>query len=153
VKRFLLCVDGSRAGMQAARLAIRLAVEGGGEIRAVCATADGEVAEAVDAAGSREDSAADRLKRAATAVLARVEDLARSQGLRAESVLREGEPLEVILDEARHWQPDLLVIGRTGRRGPASAVLGSVTAHVLEFTEWPVLVVPVPHDSVPKQGN
>jgi len=80
VKRFLLCVDGSRAGMQAARLAIRLAVEGGGEIRAVCATADGEVAEAVDAAGSREDSAADRLKRAATAVLARVEDLARSQG-------------------------------------------------------------------------
>jgi hypothetical protein len=34
------------------------------------------------------------------------------------------------------------VIGRTGRRGPASPLLGSLAAHVLEFAERPVLVTP-----------
>jgi nucleotide-binding universal stress UspA family protein len=151
VKRLLLCVDGSIAGMQAARLAVRLAVEGGGEIRAVCATSGDTVAEALDAIGPAGASAAERLKRTATAVLARVEELARSQGVPVEPVLRQGEPFVVILDEARRWQPDLLVIGRTGRRGPASTVLGSVTAHLLEFTEWPVVVVPASRAPVPRR--
>ena len=153
VKRLLLCVDGSMAGMQAARLAVRLAVEGGGEIRAVCATAGDHVAETIDAIGAPGESAAQRLHRSGAAILARVQELARPHGVPVEPVLRQGEPFVVILDEARRWHPDLLVIGRTGRRGPASTVLGSVTAHVLEFTEWPVVVVPIPQDPALRRGN
>lgn len=146
MKRFLVCVDGSMAGMHAARLAVRLAAERGGEIRAVCVTAGDHVAERVDAMGSPGAPAAERLQRSGQAVLARVQELARPLGVPVAPVLRQGEPFLAILDEARSFHPDLIVIGRTGRRGPASTVLGSVTAHVLEFTDWPVVVVPVPHD-------
>ncbi len=42
----------------------------------------------------------------------------------------------------RTWNVNLIVMGRSDRRGPSSAYLGSVTAHVLEFADCPVLVVP-----------
>jgi hypothetical protein len=35
-------------------------------------------------------------------------------------------------------------MGRTGRRGPGRALVGTQVEHVLEFTEWPVIVVPAP---------
>lgn len=149
MKRVMLCVDGSVGGMAAARLAMRLALEGAGEVLAVCATDGGEVAEAIDALAGRRPSgpppgepAAHRLERAAGAMLARVEELARAAEVPMTAVLRQGRPLEVILGEAMRWEPDVVVIGRTGRRGPASTVLGSVTAQVLEFSDWPVVVVP-----------
>ena len=33
-------------------------------------------------------------------------------------------------------------MGRTGRRGPGRALVGSEVERVLEFTDWPVIVVP-----------
>lgn len=149
MRRVMLCVDGSVAGMAAARFAMRLAAEGEGEVLAVCAADGGEVAERIDALTGRAaparrpgEPAARRLERTAAAMLARVEALGREGGVPVTSVQRQGRPLDVILREAARWQPDVVVVGRTGRRGPASTVLGSVTAQVLEFSEWPVVVVP-----------
>jgi len=58
-------------------------------------------------------------------------------------VLR-GDPLRAILEDAREWQPDLILVGRTGRSGPGSPMVGSLAMHLIEFTEWPVVVVPEP---------
>ena len=50
---------------------------------------------------------------------------------------------EAILDAARQWNADLIVMGRSDERGPGRPYVGSQTEHVLEFTEVPVLVVPL----------
>ena len=71
-------------------------------------------------------------------------DLASAQGIECETLLRAGDPFRMILDEADRWDADLIVMGRSDRRGPSSPYLGSETAHVLEFTDRPVLVVPQP---------
>ena len=53
-------------------------------------------------------------------------------------------PAALLLDAARSWDADLLVLGRSdvGRVGPA--YVGAVTRGVMEFSEAPVLVVPRP---------
>lgn len=147
--RMLLCVDGSVAALEAARVAVDLAARHGGVVRALfvvdaraavaTASALGEVSRGVD---DVIDSPADRLSRTGEAVLERVAALGEDDGVEVETVLGRGEPLDVILEEAEEWGPDLVLIGRTGRRGPGSAMMGSTTAHVIEFAQWPVVVVP-----------
>jgi nucleotide-binding universal stress UspA family protein len=124
--RLLLCLDASRAALAAARLAIDIVGRHGGRIRAVCVTAD----EGEELAG------------AAHALLARVEAMATDRRIPIETVLAHGDPARRILEAADSWRPDLILIGRAGRRGPGSPVLGGNTLRVLEFSEWPVLVVP-----------
>lgn len=50
--RLLVCVDTSRAALAAARLAVRLAAEHGGRIRAVSVVEDGDTARQLDARGA-----------------------------------------------------------------------------------------------------
>jgi nucleotide-binding universal stress UspA family protein len=116
--------------------------------RAIYVVEDHAVARALEASVGTPGSAADRMDRAGRSVLGYVEDLGRSKGVPVGTVLRGGDPLEEILDEARRWKPQLMVIGRTGRRGPASPLLGSLAAHVLEFADCPVIVT-----SAGERGN
>jgi nucleotide-binding universal stress UspA family protein len=50
-----------------------------------------------------------------------------------------GHPVAMVLARAREWQPDLLVLGRGGRAGPA---LGSVVEGLADLVECDLLVVP-----------
>jgi nucleotide-binding universal stress UspA family protein len=145
IERLLLCVDGSPSALEAARLAIELALGWDSVVRAIFVVQHSEVAEAIDATalGHRGD-AEHRLVVAAGDVLAHVERLGRSRGLAIETILRAGDPAHEILREARSLRPDIIVIGLAGRRGPGPTVIGSVTAELLEFAEWPVIVVPAP---------
>ena len=140
--RVLLCVDGSSTSIDAAHVALELASDLTGAVRAIYVVEDHAVARALEASIGAGGSTADRLDQAGRSVLGHVEELGRSRGLPVETVLRGGDPLEEILDEVRTWKPQLIVIGRTGRRGPASPLLGSLAAHVLEFADCPVVVTP-----------
>jgi nucleotide-binding universal stress UspA family protein len=55
-----------------------------------------------------------------------------------------GDPLRRILDEARTWPTDMIVMAVSDQRGVRSNYVGSVTEQVIEFSRWPVLVVPGP---------
>ena len=59
-----------------------------------------------------------------------------------DGALLEGVPFDVILEDARAWRADLIVMGRTGHTGPGGALLGSEAERVLEFSDRPVLIVP-----------
>jgi nucleotide-binding universal stress UspA family protein len=137
-----VCVDGSSTSIEAAHVALELATDLGGEARAICVVEDHVVARALEASVGTAGSTAERMGQAGRSVLDHVEELGRSKGLSVGTVLRAGDPLEEILEEVRTWNPRLIVIGRTGRRGPASPLLGSLTAHVLEFVDCPVIVTP-----------
>jgi nucleotide-binding universal stress UspA family protein len=92
--------------------------------------------------GAQASDTAQRVAAGAHSVLSWVAELAAGRGVPATVVARDGEPSRRILEEAEAWGAELIVMGRSDRRGPSSPYLGSETAHVLEFSERPVLVIP-----------
>jgi len=70
---------------------------------------------------------------------------AKKQGIKdPESQLFEvigGRAAHVIVDEARRWNADLIVMGTHGRRGISRLAMGSDAELVLRHTPVPVLVV------------
>lgn len=134
--RILVCTDGSRASLEAARVAIDLARRWNSELRVVY------VVERAALDGQSDPDVAARLKDSGRAILDRITSLAASQGVAVAGALLEGVPFDVILEDADAWKADVIVMGRTGRTGPGRALLGSEAERVLEFSDRPVLIVP-----------
>ena len=140
LERLLVCVDGSRASLAAARFAIELARAVRGRLRAVY------VVEREQLEGLTDHNLVERLRQAGQAFVARIATMAAAQGVEVEQAVLEGVPFEVILEDARRWKADLVMMGRTGRTGTGRALLGSEAERVLEFTDRPVLIVPLTED-------
>jgi nucleotide-binding universal stress UspA family protein len=143
IERVLLAVDDSPQSLAAARLAIELAARWHLRLRAVHVSADHILATALEAATGR-PAAEVRRQLAATTVLARVTAAARLAGVEVETEVLAGNVGQAVLDEAREWSADLVVVGKTNRPAHGDPYVGSQTRHVLEFADQPVLVVP-PH--------
>jgi nucleotide-binding universal stress UspA family protein len=144
IRRVLVAVDDSPASLAAARAAVELAAGWQASLRVVSVVGDHALAERLAAVVAPADGEPlDRRRaRAASAMLHHVEQLAERSGVPVETRLREGAPAAVILDEARRWPADLVVLGRSGRHAAGEPAIGSQTRQVLEFAEEPVLVVP-----------
>lgn len=61
-----------------------------------------------------------------------------------EHVMREGDPVDEVLAEAKSRAVDLIIMGTRGRRGVGRLVMGSVAEAVLRRAPCPVLVVKEP---------
>lgn len=144
--RILVAVDDSPAGLEAARAAVDLAGSHGAAVRAITVHVDHAVTGAL---GGEPVSTERRIANSGRALLSWVADLAAARHVPCDTVEREGEPFRRILEEADTYDADLIVMGRSDRRGPSSPYLGSATAHVLEFAVRPVLVVPRAEDREP----
>lgn len=136
VQRILACVDGSSASFQAARAAIDLAVQTGASVATVCVVDSGRLA-AAGVPGTEAQRQAD-----AHAALDWVARIAAEAGVEAEGRVRSGIVFEEILEEARERGVDVIVMGRTGRHGPGSGIIGSSALCVAEFTDRPLVLVP-----------
>ena len=62
-----------------------------------------------------------------------------------ETELLVGDPVTGILDSARHWGADLVVVGTHSRGALERFFLGSTAAKVVERSPIPVLTVRTPH--------
>ncbi len=69
------------------------------------------------------------------------EEVLASAGLKATAVVLSGNPKEVILEEAKKWNADLIVVGSHGRRGFKRFLLGSVSDAVAMNAHCSVVVV------------
>lgn len=141
ISRILLAVDDSPAALHAARLAIGLAERLSAALLAVNVVQDHVLSDMI-AARAGDPGIMSRREFAAASVLGHVTHLAEQRGLTVETRQLEGEAARHILAVAHEWHADLVVIGKSGQRGPGEPYVGSETAHVLEFAEQPVLVVP-----------
>ena len=65
-------------------------------------------------------------------------------GVRVRTELLEGTPYRVVLDWAKEWGADLIVIGTHGHTGLTHALLGSVTERVVRMATCPVLTIRTP---------
>ena len=141
--RILLALDGSPSADRARALVTSLAWAPGTTVRLVAAL---DVAPAlwggpwipaipVDA---------DQLEEEAVVELTRVLQEARpaleAAGLTVEAELLRGRPSAAIVDDARIWGPDLIVVGSRGHGPVETAVLGSVSAAIVDHATCPVLV-------------
>jgi nucleotide-binding universal stress UspA family protein len=86
----------------------------------------------------------EKMRAAAIAVLDERADQMRRCGMAVGMVVEVGAAAEVLMRQAADDFADLIVVG-SRRRGPAaSAVLGSVSAHLVDHAECPVLVARSP---------
>lgn len=63
----------------------------------------------------------------------------------AEEVIRftpEGFPRKEIINMAKEWEADLIVMGTHGRTGLVNLMMGSVAEYVIKHATVPVMVVP-----------
>lgn len=74
--------------------------------------------------------------------LRRFAEPARAAGIQTTPVLREGNTVAEILEQARTWPADLVVVGTHGLGGFERLMLGSVTEKLLRKAPCPVLTVP-----------
>ena len=65
-------------------------------------------------------------------------------GVQVESVVRFGDPVTQILDEAEDFRADLIVVGTAGRSGIGRVLLGSVAERVFGRATVPVILVRPP---------
>jgi nucleotide-binding universal stress UspA family protein len=83
-------------------------------------------------------------KREALAQLSLLAEQLHTDGLEAESILRIGNPYVEIVNAAKEFGVDLIVIGSHGYGGLSRLLLGSTTDRVLQYASCPVLVVKAP---------
>ena len=143
-RRILVPVDGSTASNAGREHAIGLARTEGARLRFVnvvdeslgLGSADIGVVDMSDLLRSVRELGEKSVAEAAS--------LANKKGVRADiSLLPSGgrRASDVILDEARKWRADLIVMGTHGRRGFNRLLLGSDAERVLRDTPVPLLLV------------
>ncbi len=141
LRRILVATDGSEASLKAARIAISLAVKFQAELLVAHVVDDEVVKEICRALGKQDREARQSLDENARKYVAEIETLARQSSLSVKPMVEHGTPHEAILRLADKEKADLLVMGKTGRRGLRRALAGSVTRRVIDLAEIPVLVV------------
>lgn len=74
-------------------------------------------------------------------VMSRAAASLKEKGLPVEMVVRNGDPRSVIVDEAKDWPADLIVVGSHGYSGVKRWLLGSVAQSVVSHAPCSVEVV------------
>ena len=76
--------------------------------------------------------------------LTQTKDEVEKRGVRVRSELLEGAPYRVVLDWAKEFGADLIVVGTHGHTGLTHALLGSVTERIVRMAHCPVLTIRTP---------
>lgn len=141
-QRILVAVDGSDVSDRALDEALKLAKEQQAQVRIVHVvdTMPPMTGEGVVYFDAYRQSALEAGRQVLDTAIAR----ARQAGVEAEPMLvetRAQHPSRSIVEEARRWPADLIVIGTHGRTGLSHLLLGSVAEGVVRHALIPVLIV------------
>jgi nucleotide-binding universal stress UspA family protein len=141
--KILVPVDGSETSKRGLTEACRLAKEQGAKLRCLFVI-DEHYLTANYMGFMYMPDLIDKLRDNGKKILNEAEEQARMSGVKVESVLRESVELRVsgmILDDAKTWAADLIVMGTHGRRGLSHLALGSDAESVVRNSPVPVLLV------------
>jgi nucleotide-binding universal stress UspA family protein len=101
-------------------------------------------------AGGDLDRAREEIRERSTELTERIGGWLREQGLTVETAVRDGEPGPAVVEEAKEWGADLVVIGSRGHRGLRRLLEGSVSRYVVDHAPCPVEVI---HGQGGKEGE
>lgn len=142
-KRILVPVDGSPTSNTGLDEALKLARAGSSRIRLVHVIDDTLAFSSPDGAGV--NYVLDSLRKAGRDALASAADRVRRSKVEVEDDLVEnvtGRVADAIVERAKRWRADLIVMGTHGRRGFDRLLLGSNAELVVRNSPVPVLLVP-----------
>jgi nucleotide-binding universal stress UspA family protein len=142
-KRILVPVDGSATSGAGLAQALGLARDQRAKVKLLHVVDEFRVFTTPDG-GLNAGAVIGALKRGGRQVLARAVRRAASRGLKPECTLVEnvsGRVADIVVDQARRWRADLIVMGTHGRRGVNRALLGSDAELVVRQAPVPVLLV------------
>ena len=146
--RVLLAIDGSVPSDRARDLVAKLELPAESEIRVVAALDDGPAIVGIDwqeeRPGSKYGPEGHRPHLMIALDTARLA-LESAGHAHVDSLLLPGDPAKAIVNEARDFEADLVVVGHRGRGTVASMLLGSTSTAVIEHAPCPVLVVRQPN--------
>jgi nucleotide-binding universal stress UspA family protein len=143
-KRILVPVDGGATSAGGLLEAIKLAHDGRAKLLLLHVVEEYAIL-GLPEAGASIGPVLDALKSAGRRTLAKIERSARRLGVRPETKLIEdfsGRVANAIVDEAKRWRADAIVMGTHGRRGLNRVLLGSDAELVVRYSPVPVLLVP-----------
>jgi nucleotide-binding universal stress UspA family protein len=140
-QKLLVPVDGSPTATRGLDEAIRVARLSGGRIRVI------HVIDQLQLAAGLEFSTADvlgLLQEAGAAIVGAARARVETSGVPVETQLSEtlsGTVADAVVDQARAWGADLIVIGTHGRRGVRRLMIGSDAERIVRLASVPVLLV------------
>ncbi len=141
--KILLAVDDSPYSEEAVRTLIARPWPRGAVVRVLTAVEKFVPPAAAlwyDAGGDLE-RARETVKQNAEQTTERAAEVLRPSGLSVETVVRDGDPRSVIVDEAKEWSADLVIVGSHGYTGIKRWLLGSVAQAVVSHAPCSVEVV------------
>lgn len=141
--KILVPVDGSETSKRGLTEACRLAKEQGARLRCLYVI-DEHYLTANYMGFMYMPDLIDKLRDNGKVILDEASEQARKSEVQVESVMRESAERRVsykILDEAKTWAADLIVMGTHGRRGLSHLALGSDAESVVRNSPVPVLLV------------
>lgn len=141
--RILVAIDGSDPSIQALLEAVKLAKDQRACLRLMHVVNLGPLYPAVSS-GAHVLTLRHALLQAGRDILDEAAALARSEGVAVETALRWTARRRIsqrIVEEAKRWHADLIVLGTHGRHGVERLFLGSVAEGVARTTPVPVLLV------------
>lgn len=143
-QRILVPVDGSDCARRGLSEAVALARLTGGRIRLVHVIDEPFVALGVDGATGVPNDLITLAREGAQRVLADATEKVKLAGIPVDDLLLDsfdGRLCDLVIDAARSWGADLVVIGTHGRRGVGRFLLGSDAEQILRLSPVPVLLV------------
>jgi nucleotide-binding universal stress UspA family protein len=133
-RRILLATDGSSQSEEAIELAIRIA-EAHSSVLSVMM-----VVYTNDEFSALAPSLVTDMVTKAKETVDRIQQQAEKAGVKAEAIVKEGEPFRKITTFAKETPVDVIVMGSQSRRGWSKLLMGSVTERTIGYSPCPVLI-------------
>jgi nucleotide-binding universal stress UspA family protein len=134
-RQILLTTDGSKYSKAATEHAINFASSYGGDMVAV------SIVDVTDEFYTQAPQMVEEMIEKSKGILQNVKEMAEALNIKIETLVKEGEPYQKIVEVAKEKNAGVIFMGSHGRKGVRKLLMGSVCERVIGHAPCPVLVV------------
>ena len=146
-QRILVPIDGSTTSNQGLDEAIKLAKLTGASLRVIHVVDALTFATGSELYGGFASDVIPQMREAGEQIVEKARTRVKEQGVKVDSLLFDSlstRVSDIVVDQAKAWDADLIVIGTHGRRGVKRLMLGSDAEQIVRMAPVPVLLVRAP---------